>query len=341
MITAAIATNSRYRASVCRGRLLQEYGPAAALSAPQASRSRSWGSPSSADRALCSAPASPGGTRRAAPAAATSPKPPTSLRHDRLAERERGREHARDVEPLGPRVRQHDDVSAAEQRRQLAVGDEPRHEPDVRRRARPRAARSASAAGRRSTARRPRSRARPRAARRCPCTGAAGRRTARPATRTASQLARQQWLVGNGRQVLERAVGITWTLAASTPSDLDELAAPVRRVHDDRVDARRTAAAGPGLARAGLARQQVVGGQHDRPGAAAGSGRAHWTGEPLEVDDVGRGRAGGSGACRGRARPAWRRLARASRPRRAHGGRTLADRVAVGLREPRRKRTGS
>ena len=58
-------------------------------------------------------------------------------------------------------------------------------------------------------------------------------------------------------------------------------------VHDDRVDAGVEAALRGALARPRLARENVVGGEHERPAERAQEQRVErLDGEPLEVDDA-------------------------------------------------------
>ena len=75
------------------------------------------------------------------------------------------------------------------------------------------------------------------------------------------------------------------TLSGGDGQSVHQLAAPVLGVDDDRVDRVVQPSLGRGLPGPRLARQQIVGGQHDR---AAGQEMAveplHV--EPLEVDDV-------------------------------------------------------
>ena len=67
---------------------------------------------------------------------------------------------------------------------------------------------------------------------------------------------------------------------------VDELTAAVLGVDDHGVDALEQAPLGGELARARLAREQVVGGQDER--AAGQQGHVeHGRGQPLEMDDVG------------------------------------------------------
>jgi hypothetical protein len=100
-----------------------------------------------------------------------------------LTKRERGSEHAREVQLLGLRVRQHDDVGTAEVGRKLGIGYEPGDEPHPRR-GKGSDRLEGSAVARRSTARRGARPARPRAAPRASCTAAADRTTAPPAVLT-------------------------------------------------------------------------------------------------------------------------------------------------------------
>ena len=67
---------------------------------------------------------------RAAPVAASSGKPPTSLSSSGVPDAERGEG---DAGLVGLAVGKHDEVGAREARGHLAVGDEPRDEADVRR----------------------------------------------------------------------------------------------------------------------------------------------------------------------------------------------------------------
>ena len=81
---------------------------------------------------------------------------------------------------------------------------------------------------------------------------------------------------------------MTWTRPAGSPSSFDQPRAPVLGVHDDRVHALVELALGVELARLGLAREHVVGG--DDPRLAVGAQqvlveRLHR--QPLEVHDVG------------------------------------------------------
>ena len=262
--------------------------------------------------------------------------------HDRLAEGERGGQHARPVQALGPRVRQHHDVGPAEERGQLGVGDESRDRSGRSGPARPppATARAACAADPRPTARRRRPRARPRAACRGPCRGAAGRRTARPAPRRLASSSGSGSLVRLGGEVLERAVVDDPDLGRVDPEALDEQVPAVARVHDDRVDRVVEAALGAYLPGARLAREQVVGGEDGRPVGqqVAVDGL---DGQPLEVDHVGRaGNRRGSGACRARARAACRPGAPASPVHRAHGGRTARAPRSRRARGRCRSRTG-
>ena len=72
---------------------------------------------------------------------------------------------------------------------------------------------------------------------------------------------------------------------------IDEPRAAVLGVHDDRVDAFVEAPLGGELAAARLARQDVVGGEHERALARQQVDVERLHGEPLEVDDVGARRA--------------------------------------------------
>ena len=86
---------------------------------------------------------------------------------------------------------------------------------------------------------------------------------------------------------------------------VDEPPGAVAGVGDDGVEAPVQAPLGATLSGAGLAREDVVGGEHQR--APAGQQRAveMLHGEPLEVHElVRRGPRGGRPACPGRARPA-------------------------------------
>ena len=84
--------------------------------------------------------------------------------------------------------------------------------------------------------------------------------------------------------------GMTVTRAGSRPSSPVSRRAAVLGVHDDVVDALVEAALGAQLARARLARQDVVGGQDGRARARQQVDVERLDGEPLEVDDVGRAR---------------------------------------------------
>ena len=245
--------------------------PFAAASAPERGPRAPADRPSRPSIAARSAPGSSGATSRAAPVSGDLGEPAHVADHGRLAERQRGGQHARPVEPLGPRVREHDDVGAAEERGQLGVGDEARHEPDAR----------AGARARSGVERHPRTAhdpqlgalarpATPRAASRSPCRGAAGRRTGRPARSTARQFVGQRDLM---RLDCVRCVNAPWWmtlhLAGSTPS-----ARPAGRGRTPSARRprrpRRRAGAGPtpgrGGARAGAGR--------GRSGRSAGPGRS-------------------------------------------------------------------
>ena len=129
-----------------------------------------------------SAPASPGGTGRAAPVAASSGKPPTSLSSSGMpapSARER------DAGLVDLAVGQHDEVGAAQERGRLRARTRTARR-SGRPRARPRAAAAMSMRGMPDDPQlgapdpRGRALARPRAGRRGPCRGAAGRRRGRP-----------------------------------------------------------------------------------------------------------------------------------------------------------------
>ena len=131
---------------------------------------------------------------------------------------------------------------------------------------------------------------------------------------------------------------MTWTRAAGSPSSSDQPRAPVLGVHDDRVHALVELALGVDLARLGLAREHVVGG--DDPRLAVGAQqvlvqRLHR--QPLEVHDVGLAARGAQhvGDVHGQARPA------PAAPLRSEAVEVLAHRVAPGrghlaVREGRR-----
>ncbi len=117
---------------------------AAARAAASPSRARSAGSATSTFSAPASASASPGRHEpRRAVALADLGEAADARQHERLAERERRVEHARLVDLA---VGQHDDVGAAEVRRDLAVGDEAGDEAHPSR-ARGRPARAAASIG--------------------------------------------------------------------------------------------------------------------------------------------------------------------------------------------------
>ena len=203
----------------------------------------------------------------------------------RLAERQRGEQHARLVDLA---VGQHDEVGAAEERR-------------AARRRRRSAARSARPAARRARSGATSIRGIPTihssapsmpapglaAARRSPCRGAAGRRTARPGLDTAASSGGQRPCAGQRGEVRRtRRAGSR----APAPASIPELVAQPRRavlgVHDDRVDAlvqpplraqltrraARAAARRGRSARAGTRRGQQVHGRAAAP-SATGSAR--------------------------------------------------------------------
>ncbi len=115
-----------YSASVWRGGRLPGVGPARRRQRGRAHPLALRGvGEQRRQSASCSASGSPAGTSRAAPVAATSGKPPTSVTHAGPPEGQRGGEHAGLVQTLGSRVGQHDQVGAAKQGvRQLGVGHE-------------------------------------------------------------------------------------------------------------------------------------------------------------------------------------------------------------------------
>ena len=81
---------------------------------------------------------------------------------------------------------------------------------------------------------------------------------------------------------------MTWTRRGGQAELVDQPRAPVLGVHDDRVHALVELALGVELARPGLAREHVVGGDDARPAVGAQQvlvERLH--GQPLEVHDVG------------------------------------------------------
>ena len=191
---------------------------------------------------------SSGATSRPAPVAATSPKPPMSDSTRRPAERQRGGQHAGLIEALGPRVREHDDVGAAK----AAPAARPR----------PRSGRRSGrcAGGERPQGRhlhhRPPDDPQLRAVDPAPgpqqrldplVRAAAARRTARPGRSTAASSA-GSGAAGRAVSVRERAVVDHVDLVGGDPEPLDELAAAVLGVHDDRVEPVKQPAlsAGPG-----------------------------------------------------------------------------------------------
>ena len=152
-----------------------------------------------------------------------------------------------------------------------------------------------------------------RAAGRCPCTGAAGRSTARPASARAQLGAAARRARGAGGEMRERAVR---DHVHPLGVDAELVVSRARRAGSGRRPRRsgRTGAAGPRAVRRAARAGGFVRGEHERAparqqqpvelldGRATGSGRS-----PR------RGRRGGSGACRGRARRASARAAPASR----------------------------
>ena len=201
--------------------------------------------------------------------------------HERHGEAQRGEEDAR---LLDLAVGQHGEVGAAEERGGLALGDEALDEAHARRRGGAQRRGVHARGARRSTARRARCPATPRRARRCPCRDAAGRSTARRCRRTPGSSARQRGVAGRAQDPVRDDVDAR----GGQPELVDQPRAPVLGVHDDRVHALVELALGVDLARPGLAREHVVGG--DDPRLAVGAQqvlveRLHR--QPLEVHDVG------------------------------------------------------
>ena len=120
-----------YSSSVWRAIASHEYAPPAAARARSAIADRAAGSDSSSCSAARSAGTSPAGNVRAAPVAASSGNPPTSLSSSGTPAPSAVNSDARLVDLA---IGQHDEVGALRSRRRsLGVADEPRHEADVRR----------------------------------------------------------------------------------------------------------------------------------------------------------------------------------------------------------------
>ena len=116
------------------------------------------------------------------------------------------------------------------------------------------------------------------------------------------------------------------------PEPLDELATAVVRVDDQRVDPLIEPALGGGLTRAGLAREQVVRGEHKRPRRQQRTVEPRHI-EPLEVRDIG---TSAQPPVAEHVRHVFKQLARLARARTgATAGvaiEVLADRVPLGRR---------
>jgi hypothetical protein len=205
--------------------------------------------------------------------------------HSRLAERQRGGEHPREVEALGAGVGQGDDVGPAEERGQLGVGHESRDEPDTRTGHCPQ-----------RLERHPRPSNHPQLSARNTPPGLEQRldslvRAQEPEEQHDRrayplQLPRQGDLMRLDGEVLERAVVDDPDLSRVDPEVLHQLIAAVRRVHDDRVDRVIQAPLGPRLTRTGFSRQQVVSGEDNRHARKQKLIDGLYS-EPLEVGHVG------------------------------------------------------
>ena len=281
------ARRAGHRVAACAGRSRpRRRSSAAAARAAAAMRPARSGS-ASRRRSACVQRRGVARRHQLAPPPSPRPraKPPTSLQQQRRAEGQRGEEHAGLVDLA---VGQHDEVGAAEQRRDLGVGHEAGQEAHARRRrGAQRPERPCAACPTTHSSASCDARATPRAARRGPCTGAGGRRTARPGRSVAASSGGSGARLGSAARWVERAVRDHVDLLGVDAELVEQARARrARSARRRRPPARRAAAAPaswPGRGSRGRT-SWAVSTQRAVAREQVDVERLH--GEPLEVHDV-------------------------------------------------------